>query len=44
MRLSFLREQLVRSSEQPVLVDTKKGFLGPAYINIARERCCTDAR
>ena len=29
MRLSFLREQLVRSSEQLVLVDTKKGFLGP---------------
>ena len=26
MRLSFLREQLVRSSEQLVLVDTKKGF------------------
>ena len=29
MRLSFLREQLVRSSEQLVLVDTKRGFLGP---------------
>jgi len=26
MRLSFLREQLVRSSEQLVLMDTKKGF------------------
>ena len=26
MRLSFLREQLVRSSEQLVLVDTKRGF------------------
>jgi len=33
MRLSFLREQLVRSAEQLVLVDTKRGFyfLGPAY-------------
>jgi len=30
MRLSFLRQQLARSSEQLVLVDTKKGFLGPA--------------
>ena len=29
MRLSFLREQLVRSSEQLVLVDTKKGFFRP---------------
>ena len=28
MRLSFLHEQLVRSSEQLVLVDTKRGFLG----------------
>jgi len=26
MRLSFLREQLVRSSEKLVLVDTKRGF------------------
>ena len=26
MRLFFLHEQLVRSSEQLVLVDTKKGF------------------
>jgi len=33
MRLSFLREQLIRSSEQLVLVDTKKrGFLGPASV------------
>jgi len=30
MRLSFLCEQLVRSSEQFVFVDTKKGVLGPA--------------
>ena len=29
MRLSFLREQLVRSSEQFVLVNTKRVFLGP---------------
>ena len=27
MRLSFLREQLIRSSEQLVLMDTKKVFL-----------------
>ena len=29
MRLSFLPEQLVRSSQQLVLKDTKKGFLRP---------------
>jgi len=33
MRLSFLAEQLVRSSEQLVLVDTKKGFLGPGSMD-----------
>ena len=31
MRLYFHREQLIRSSEQLVLVDTK-GFLGPGAL------------
>ena len=30
MCLSFLPEQLVRSSQQLALMDTKKGFVGPA--------------
>ena len=34
MRLSFLCEQLVRSSEQLVLVDTKKVFLGPGIKSV----------
>ena len=42
MRLSFLREQLVRSSEQLVLVDTKKGFLGPAVYQ--SPYCCIMVR
>ena len=29
MRLSCLPEQLIRSSEQLVLMDTKKGFIRP---------------
>ena len=39
MRLSFLREQLVRSSEQLVLVDTNKGFLGPVTRSNAQPLC-----
>jgi len=35
MRLSFLREQLVRNSEQLVLVNTKKGFNCPGDKDIA---------
>ena len=39
MRLSFLREQLIRSSEQLVLVDTNKGFLGPVTRSNAQPLC-----
>ena len=44
MRLSCLPEQLVRSLDQLVLMDTKKGFIRPCFIEITSHCCCFDMR